>query len=119
MNVHQLLATVLVQTLATVVSAITSYPVSWAMNCTPCVAPAKFIRQYTAKRPRWCEDQLIQTRSSPRVGLFKRARGCSSKLPTLSLNILSEVCSLRPLAIEATSEGHLLLRFSVTFIPRT
>ena len=74
------------------------------MNCTHCVnilsiASVKYLKEYTAKRARESEDQAIQAGSSAGVGLFKRARGCSSKFSTLrlSLEILSGVCSLRSL----------------------
>ncbi|KAI0268004.1 hypothetical protein BGY98DRAFT_938327 [Russula aff. rugulosa BPL654] len=58
-------------------------------------ASAKYLKEYTAKRARESEDQAIQAGSSARVGLFKRARGCSSKFSTLrlSLEILSGVFS--------------------------
>jgi hypothetical protein len=51
----------------------------------------KYLKGYPAKRARESEDQAIPAGSSISDGLFKRDRGCSSELSTLSPDILFEV----------------------------
>jgi len=59
------------------------------------IASHKYLKEYPAKRTGESEDQAIQAGSGARVGLFKRNRGCLSELSALSLENLSEVCTLR------------------------
>ena len=97
-----------------------SCPATCAINYVPCVdvvsaASPQHLKERPAKRARVAPTKAG---NSVRVGLSKRGRGCLSALPTLPLDVLFEVCSLRCLVIEATSEGH-ILRFSVIFIPRS
>ena len=79
------------------------------------VASRQRLKEPPAKRAKVGPATVAKTR---KAGLPKRGRGCLSQLPTMPLDILFEVCSLRCLVIEATSEGP-MLRFLVIFIRPT
>ena len=101
------------------VSAITYCLATCTIKCARLnivdVASRQRLKEPPAKRAKVGPATVAKTR---RAGLPRRGRGCLSQLPTVPLDILFEVRSLRCLVMEATSEGP-TLRSLVIFIPRT
>lgn len=80
-----------------------------SLNCATCVnvvstSSSQDLIERPAKRARVGLGKADST-GSTRVGHPKRGRGCLSELPTMILDVLFEVCSLRSLIIENTSDA--------------
>jgi hypothetical protein len=99
------------------VSAITFSLTTCPIICAPYLNTANAVSPQHLKKPP-AKRARVGPAKPRKVGLPKRGRGYLSELPTMPLDILFEVRSLRCLVIEATSEGP-TLRFLVIFIPRT
>lgn len=78
-------------------------------------APPDYVKERPAKR---VKEGPAKAGNIVKSLLPKRGRAsCLSELPMMPLDILFEVCSIHPVR-QVTSEGHMLLRYSVIFILR-